>query len=169
MSHLAAMAVAMLLLMPFAFNESLLTVHLLGINIRANLMEGIMQMAQQGEVITASMVAFCTLGAPAALIVAIACLYVGPFLGMNLRPVLLILDRLKEWVMLDIYLVGIAVASIKVQDYADIDPGPGLVAFISLTILSLITLIYLNIEQLWQHFYPQPAQQAEPETAASLP
>lgn len=163
MSHLAAMAVAMLLLMPFAFNESLLTVHLLGINIRANLMEGIMQMAQQGEVITASMVAFCTLGAPAALIVAIACLYVGPFLGMNLRPVLLILDRLKEWVMLDIYLVGIAVASIKVQDYADIDPGPGLVAFISLTILSLITLIYLNIEQLWQHFYPQPAQQAEPE------
>ena len=35
---------------------------------------------------------------------------------MNLRPVLLMLDKLKEWVMLDIYLVGIGVASIKVQD-----------------------------------------------------
>ena len=30
------------------------------------------------------------------------------------------LERLKEWVMLDIYLVGIGVASIKVQDYAHI-------------------------------------------------
>jgi len=163
MTRLTAMAAAMLLLMPFAFSESLLTIRLLGINIRANLMEGIIQMAQQGDVITASMVAFCTIGAPAALIVAIACLYIGPLFGMNLRPVLLILDRLKEWIMLDIYLIGIAVASIKVQDYADIDLGPGLIAFISLTILSLITLIHLNIEQLWRHFYPQPPPQVVPE------
>ncbi|SUG14807.1 Paraquat-inducible protein A [Salmonella enterica subsp. arizonae] len=28
---------------------------------------------------------------------------------MNLRPVLLMLEKLKEWVMLDIYLVGIGV------------------------------------------------------------
>lgn len=42
---------------------------------------------------------------------------------MNLRPVLLMLERLKEWVMLDIYLVGIGVASIKVQDYAHIQAG----------------------------------------------
>ena len=46
-----------------------------------------------------------------------------PLTGMawyyyGLRPVLLMLDKLKEWVMLDIYLVGIGVASIKVQDYA---------------------------------------------------
>jgi paraquat-inducible protein A len=41
---------------------------------------------------------------------------------MNLRPVLLMLERLKEWVMLDIYLVGIGVASIKVQDYAFCSP-----------------------------------------------
>lgn len=48
----------------------------------------------------------------------IAYLWFGNILGMNLRPVLLMLERLKEWVMLDIYLVGIGVASIKVQDYA---------------------------------------------------
>ena len=48
---------------------------------------------------------------------------------MNLRPVLLMLERLKEWVMLDIYLVGIGVASIKVQDYAHIQAGVGLFSF----------------------------------------
>ncbi|XPE59212.1 paraquat-inducible protein A [Shigella flexneri] len=76
------------------------------------------------------MVFFC-IGAPSVLVVSIAYLWLGNILGMNLRPVLLMLDKLKEWVMLDIYLVGIAVASIKVQDYAFLQPGIGLLAFIS--------------------------------------
>ncbi|WP_205064366.1 membrane integrity lipid transport subunit YebS [Pantoea coffeiphila] len=160
MTRLTAMAVTMMLLMPFAFSVPLMTVHLLGTNIRASLLGGIMQMAQQGDVIAASMVAFCTIGAPVTLVASISYLYFGEKLGMNLRPVLLMLDRLKEWVMLDIYLVGVAVASIKVQDYASIDPGSGLVAFISLTLLSLLTLIHLNVEQLWHRFYPQPVQHA---------
>lgn len=156
MTRLTAMAVTMLLMMPFAFNEPLMSIRLLGTNIYASLLGGIMQMTREGDVIAASMVAFCTIGAPLTLVVSIGYLYFGDKLGMNLRPVLLMLDRLKEWVMLDIYLVGVAVASIKVQDYAAITPGLGLVAFISLTLLSLLTLIHLNVEQLWHRFYPQP-------------
>ncbi|MBV4365074.1 membrane integrity lipid transport subunit YebS [Erwinia sp. BNK-24-b] len=162
MTRLMAMAVTMLLLMPFAFSEPLLTIRLLGTTIRASLLEGILQMTQQGDVITASMVAFCTIGAPATLVASVMWLFFGDRLGLNLRPVLLMLDRLKEWVMLDIYLIGIAVASIKVKDYADINFGPGLIAFISLAILSLVTLIHMNIEQLWHRFYPQPQPHVDP-------
>ena len=140
LTRLAAMAVAMLLLMPFAWSEPL---------------QGIWQMTRQGDPLTASMVLFCTVGAPLVLVAAIAYLWLGNILGMNLRPVLLMLDKLKEWVMLDIYLVGIGVASIKVQDYAFLQPGIGLVAFISLVLLSILTLIHLNVEQLWERFYPQ--------------
>ena len=57
------------------------------------------------------------------------------------------LGKLKEWVMLDIYLVGIGVASIKVRDYAFLQPGIGLVAFISLTLLSILTLIHMNVRR----------------------
>ncbi|WP_428943236.1 membrane integrity lipid transport subunit YebS [Pantoea sp. FN060301] len=163
MTRLAAMAVTMLLLMPFAFNEPLMIIRLLGTTIRASLLGGVIQMAQQGDVITASMVAFCTIGAPVTLVAAIGWLYFGHQFGLNLRPVLLMLDRLKEWVMLDIYLVGIAVASIKVQDYATINPGPGLIAYVLLTILSLVTLIHINVEQLWHRFYPQPQPNVSPE------
>jgi len=163
MTRLTAMAVTMLLLMPFAFNESLMSIRLLGTNIYASLLGGIVQMTQQGDVITASMVAVCTIGAPVPLVASIAYLYFGHKLGMNLRPVLLMLDRLKEWVMLDIYLVGVAIASIKVQEYADITPGIGLVAFVLLTVLSLVTLIHLNVEQLWHRFYPQPHPHVDPD------
>ncbi|MCU5775820.1 membrane integrity lipid transport subunit YebS [Erwiniaceae bacterium BAC15a-03b] len=156
MTRLTAMAITMILLMPFAFGQSLVDIRLLGTNISASLAGGILQMAEQGNVISASMVAFCTIGAPVTLVASIIYLFFGQRLGMNLRPVLLMLDRLKEWVMLDIYLVGIAVACIKVQDYADLQPGAGLVAYLALTLLSLVTLIHLNVEQLWQRFYPQP-------------
>ncbi|WP_058912897.1 membrane integrity lipid transport subunit YebS [Entomohabitans teleogrylli] len=155
LTRLAAMAVTMLLLMPFAWGEPLLKLYLLGTHIDANLLQGIWQMTRQGDVLTASMVLFCTVGAPLTLVAAIAYLWLGNILGMNLRPVLLMLERLKEWVMLDIYLVGIGVASIKVKEFAFLQPGIGLLAFAALTILSILTLIHLNVEQLWERFYPQ--------------
>lgn len=155
LTRLGAMAIAMMLLMPFAWSEPLLRLHLLGVRIDANVLHGIQQMTAQGDPITAAMVLFCSVAAPAVLVIAIAYLWLGNILGMNLRPVLLMLEKLKEWVMLDIYLVGIAVASIKVQDYAFLQPGLGLLAFISLVILSILTLIHLNIEELWERFYPQ--------------
>jgi paraquat-inducible protein A len=106
-------------------------------------------------------------GAPVLLVVSIAYLWLGNVLGMNLRPVLLMLDKLKEWVMLDIYLVGIGVASIKVQDYAFLQPGIGLVAFISLTLLSILTLIHMNVEELWERFIPS-ARRPAPIKSAGL-
>ncbi|MBN0495329.1 paraquat-inducible protein A, partial [Pseudomonas aeruginosa] len=52
--------------------------------------------------------------------------------------------------------------SIKVQDYAFLQPGIGLVAFISLTLLSILTLIHMNVEELWERFYPErPATRAD--------
>ena len=169
LTRLGAMAVTMLLLMPFAWGEPLLHIYLLGIRIDANVMQGIWQMTKQGDPITATMVLFCVAGAPLILVTSIAYLWFGNILGMNLRPVLLMLERLKEWVMLDIYLVGIGVASIKVQDYAFLQPGVGLYAFIALVILSILTLSHLNIEQLWECFYPQrPAKRPDEQLRVCL-
>lgn len=163
LTRLTAMALTMLLLMPFAYTEPLLRFYLLGTRIDANLMQGIWQMTYQGDTLTAAMVLFCAVGAPLTLVMAIGYLWLGHFLGLNLRPVLLMLERLKEWVMLDIYLVAIAVASIKVQDYAFLQPGPGLLAFAILTILSVMTLIHLNVEEQWERFYPQrPVRRVQP-------
>lgn len=164
MTRLTAMAIAMLLLMPFAFTEPLISIRLLGTRIDASLLEGIWQMSSQGDPITASMVAFCTLGAPLTLTLSLLYLRFGHALGMNLRPVLLMLERLKEWLMLDIYLIGMAVAAIKVREYADVQAGSALIAYLSLTLLSILTLIHLSLEQLWDRYYPQEQPEGKPET-----
>ncbi len=162
--RLLVIAVSILMLMPFAYLQPLISIRLLGTKIDASLFEGIWQMSSQGSPVTASMVAFCTIGAPLTLVCSILYLHFGSRLGMNLRPVLLMLDRLKDWVMLDIYLVGMAVACIKVKDYADIDVGPALAAYITMTILVTLTQINLNVEQLWEEFYPQKRPKAVPES-----
>ncbi|EHD21747.1 MULTISPECIES: membrane integrity lipid transport subunit YebS [Brenneria] len=154
-SRLAAMAVAMLVLMPFAYTEPLISIRLLGVSINASLFEGIWQMTRQGHPITASMVAFCTVGAPLTLVFSLLYLFFAPRIGMNLRPILLMLGKLKEWMMLDIYLVGMAVAAIKVREFADVQPGGGLIAYLVLMTLSVLTIIHLNADQLWQRFYPR--------------
>lgn len=164
LTRLTAMACAMLLLMPFAFTEPLISIRLLGTRIDASLLAGIWQMSRQGDPITASMVAFCVLAAPVTLTFSILYLRIGSRIGINLRPILLILERLKEWVMLDIYLIGMAVACIKVKEYADIMPGTGLIAYLALTLLSILTLVHLNLEQLWERFYPQEQPPGPQET-----
>ncbi|CNF79356.1 PqiA family integral membrane protein [Yersinia pseudotuberculosis] len=164
LTRLTAMACAMLLLIPFAFTEPLISIRLLGTRIDASLLAGIWQMSRQGDPITASMVAFCVLAAPVTLTFSILYLRIGSRIGINLRPILLILERLKEWVMLDIYLIGMVVACIKVKEYADIMPGTGLVAYLALTLLSILTLVHLNLEQLWERFYPQEQPPGPQET-----
>ncbi|WP_039957684.1 paraquat-inducible protein A, partial [Yersinia ruckeri] len=51
-----------------------------------------------------------------------------------------------------------------VKEYADIAPGLGLTAYLVLTLLSILTLIHLNLEQLWARFYPQEPPQGPRET-----
>ncbi|MFT8210179.1 MAG: membrane integrity lipid transport subunit YebS [Symbiopectobacterium sp.] len=154
MTRLAAMAMAMLLLMPFAYTAPLLDIRLLGVAINTSLFEGIWQMTKQGHPVTASIVAFCTVGVPVTLMASLLYLFFAPRIGMNLRPILL-LEKLKAWMMLDIYLVGLAVAAIKIREFSDIQLGHGMVAYLTLTLLSLLTLIHLNPDQLWLRFYPQ--------------
>ena len=70
LTRLAAMAVTMLLLMPFAWTEPLLKLYLLGVRIDANVLQGIWQMTRQGDPLTAAMVLFCVVGAPLVLVAA---------------------------------------------------------------------------------------------------
>lgn len=161
-SRICCLACMMLCLMPLAWTLPLIKIRLLGMTISANLLSGIMQMVNQGDIITAAMVAFCAIGAPLAMVLGIIYLAIGHRFGLNLRPVLLMLDRAKEWIMFDIYLLGIIVASIKVKDYADLFLGYGLLAFVALTLLYVVFIIHLDVKRLWRKFYPQPRQYLGP-------
>jgi paraquat-inducible protein A len=49
-----------------------------------------------------------------------------------------VIDWVGRWGMLDVLLVAIVVAAIKLGNWADIHPGPGVAAFASVVVMSLM-------------------------------
>jgi len=69
----------------------------------------------------------------------------APFIGIIVH----LLHISKPWGMLEIFLVGLAVASLKLGNFADIILGPGIYAFIGLVLTLIASNLYLSREDIW--------------------
>lgn len=63
-----------------------------------------------------------------------------------------IISLAKHWVMIDVFLVSLAVGSFKVRELADISVGPGLLSLILLQVLLAILLSYVSPERYWNKY-----------------
>jgi len=61
-----------------------------------------------------------------------------------------LLIGLKPWAMMEVFLVGILVAMVKLLKMADIIPGIGLFAFLALIFLIAATAASVNPESVWK-------------------
>ena len=59
-------------------------------------------------------------------------------------------ERIAPWAMLDVYLIGILVAVIKLLDIAEVTPGVGLVAFVALMVLTVASSSTMDREAVWE-------------------
>ena len=67
-----------------------------------------------------------------------------------------IYNRLDTWGMIDVYLLGIIVAFIKLADFARVSVGLGLYALIFLIIVTISTSITLDHHLIWEKLERQP-------------
>ena len=58
-------------------------------------------------------------------------------------------ERAAPWAMLDVFLIGILVAVVKLLDLASVIPGIGLFAFVALMLLSIASTATLDKEAVW--------------------
>jgi paraquat-inducible protein A len=66
-----------------------------------------------------------------------------------LRPLLLSLSLLKPWGMLDVFMLGILVAMVKLGGMAELVVGVGLYAYIPLLVLTVGAAATLELRTLW--------------------
>ena len=66
-----------------------------------------------------------------------------------LRQLLLVISHIQPWGMMDVFMLGILVALVKLSDTADILLGPGIMAFGALVILFAMAMSRLDIRQMW--------------------
>lgn len=76
--------------------------------------------------------------------------YVRAFRFSQLNSRLLrFIDRIGPWSMIDVFLVAILVALVKLEDLARVEPGPGVVAFAGVVILTLVASNTFDSRLLW--------------------
>lgn len=67
------------------------------------------------------------------------------FLGKTIKAY----QYLTEWTMLDVYMIGLLVALIKLKDFGDVFSGPGLYSFVGLLLTMILATLTFDSQHVW--------------------
>ncbi len=60
------------------------------------------------------------------------------------------IDAVGPWAMLDVFLLAVLVALVKLGEIATILPGPGLVAFTAVVVLTMLASASFDPRSIWE-------------------
>lgn len=126
----------------------LLELNIFGYTGSCTMIKGVLQMIKTGYWWMSGLVLFCSILAP--IFIQFLLFIITCSLILGLRPAILVqalklYQTLTEWAMLDVYMLGILIAFIKMKDFGDLFSGPGLYCFIGL--LGMTTLSMLSFDK----------------------
>jgi len=152
-----AIAITCLLLFLPSHLFNFISIRLFGVMIPATLPDGVFTLMQEGFVMLGLLVLFCSSIAPfivcASVVAAHAALRIHSF--KTLRVSLWLIQHLKHWVMLDVFLVSIAISCFKLQDYSDIFVGPGLYGLVLLQLAVVLLISRISVRRYWEAWSPE--------------
>ena len=149
---LALVIAALLLYVPANFLP-IMELNLLGQSSQDTVWSGVVGLFDTGMQGIAAVVFLCSMGIPLLkLLCQLAVLLtirldVGRSYGLLLYR---IYHHLRDWGMLEVYLMGVLVAIVKLADMAAITVGLGLVCFISLLLVQVWLEVVMSPHQIWQ-------------------
>ncbi|MDW6003929.1 paraquat-inducible protein A [Vibrio mangrovi] len=147
-----ALALTCLILFIPAYGFDFLSIHLLGSELKASVFLGVFSLFQSGFPIVAGLVLFCGVIAPFAMCSSVVLAHTALYYRHHrlLILALKLMERLRIWSMIDVFLVSVVVACFKLRDYADIFVSPALYGFILLQILSVILMGRISVRRYWE-------------------
>lgn len=156
----AALSLAALILYPLAMALPVLRIERMGHSSESTIWSGTRQMFRDGHIVIGFIVFTCSIIIPLAKILGIFTLCTGdrllahrPHRALTYR----IIDWLGRWGMIDVLLVAILVAAVKLGDWVDVHPGPGIIAFAGVVTLSLLASITFDPRAIWSEPTPLPS------------
>ena len=162
--HLAALA-----LLGIACLMSLMTVSTAGMNLSADLFSGPHGLGRHGLWQLAAVVLFTTAVAPFLRLAGMAYVLLG--LGLrrpprHLRRVFAWLEHLRPWSMVEVYLLGVFVAYVKLVDMVHIEIGTALYALAALMLATVVADAVLDRQAVWEEMEARGLPVAAVEHAA---
>lgn len=156
----AALTFAALLLYPAALLLPMLTIERLGHSHADSLLSGLSVLFAEGHWLVGTVVLLFSVVLPPVKLLALWWLSSARFaLAQHRAFVYRGVELLGRWGMLDVMLVAILVAFVKVGDLVNIQAGYGLLAFTLMVLLSLLASLFFNPHQVWQQMPEKPTYQ----------
>jgi paraquat-inducible protein A len=151
-SRAAALAAAGLVVYPLAIGLPIMRIERFGATHTTNIWSGVVSLLSGGEVLVGVVVFVCSVVAPVAKLGAMVVLSMpSSVLGRRHRAMTYrFVEWIGRWGMVDVLLVAVLVAAVKLGAWAEVAPGPGLVAFAGVVILSLLSSAVFDPHGIWE-------------------
>lgn len=151
MSRAAAFALGALILYPLAMSLPILEIHRLGVHREATIWSGAVQLMADHQVLVGLIVFLCSIVIP---LLKIGGMFIVCAGGAVLRPhhrfrAYRAIDILGRWGMVDVLLVAILVAAVKLGNWVEVHPGPGVLAFSGVVVLSMLSSAVFDPAAIW--------------------
>jgi paraquat-inducible protein A len=160
-----ALTVATLITLLVANILPLMELHVVGRFASTTIAGGAYEMWLQGQRLTAVLVLFCAVIAPAFYIVFMLVLLIAarrPRLPQWAGEMLRWVGHLQVWSMLEVVMLGILVALTKIAELATVEPGVGMYAFGACILLIPAIMTNVDKHELWQRVeWRDPSQSSQ--------
>jgi len=150
----AALAVSALILYVPAILLPLMRLELLGHSTEASIVQGVAALLAARHFFVALVVLLFSLVLPPLKLLALLLLSAGRLSGAHQARLHHAVELLGRWGMLDVLVVAVLVAFVKLGDTVVIQPGAGLALFIACVLLSLLAGLCLHLPSLWEDEAP---------------
>ena len=147
----AAIALAALTLYPFAVTLPMIRIEKFGHLSESSILEGTATLLGSGHIVVGIIVLLCSVVLPLGKLIVLLMLSMGGLLLRHEHRALSyrIVEWTGRWGMLDVLLVSILVAVLKLGDWMDVSAGPAALAFTVCVVLSLLATATFDPHSLW--------------------
>jgi paraquat-inducible protein A len=159
----AALATTALIIYPLALFSPVMTIERLGHTSAASIWNGTVSLLAEGHLAVGLAVLCFSIVAPVAKLAAIFTLTTGVSMDARHRArTYRFVEWIGRWGMVDVLLVAILVAAVKLGDLVEVTPGIGVAAFGAVVILSILASAAFDPHQIWR---AEPGASPKRETA----
>jgi paraquat-inducible protein A len=151
----AALSLAALVLYVPANIYPLLKMYMYGAYSENTVWEGIVTLMRYDQWFVAVIVFFASMVIPLVKLAGLFSLVVTARMGWGRRlrsrtRLYKLIDAVGPWAMLDVFLLAVLVALVKLNTWAQVIPGPGLVAFTAVVVLTMLASAAFDPKLIWE-------------------
>ncbi|MBL4810294.1 MAG: paraquat-inducible protein A [Phycisphaerales bacterium] len=151
-SRTVALTIAAIVIYPIALTLPVMQIERLGYVSDASIWSGMVGLLSEGHLFVGLVILLFSIVAPVGKLGLLLTLCVGRRgLGRRDRAsVYKLIEFIGRWGMVDVLLVAVLVAMVKLGDVVQVTPGPGVVAFGVVVMLSLIASAIFDPHAIWE-------------------